>query len=390
MRWRVRMLTALLAVVLATACGGPEPAIGVLLPRTGPMAELGAQAEAGLRIAIEELPPDRRPKLIFGDDGGASVATTAAYDALVDQGATVVIGPLDTDCALAASAVSRRRRVPFLSPSASGDEVTRNNGYAFRFCAGDAEMARELAVHARYALRLSRVAVIVDLADRHALGFAEAFSREFHVRRGRVMGELTFHSGDPDESTLLDRAAEWNVQGALVMASHDDVLIMVEGASSPAASQLVLLGTADWEGTGLEAGLAGRPGGAWRISHYHPDEALAGTATGTATGIAPGIAPDSDEASAAAGFLVAYEKRRGERPSGIAALTYDATRAVLSVFDPEADGSEMAERLRDIQYFVGLTGTVHMDAGGRPRGKTFVLEQLRDSDRFAFFQRLGD
>jgi branched-chain amino acid transport system substrate-binding protein len=338
------------------------------------MAALGAQARAGLMAALEELPPGERPRLVFEDDGGAAVATTAAYDSLVDQGATVVIGPLDTDCALAASVVSRRRRVPFLSPSASGDEVTRNNAYALRFCAGDAEMASELAVHARYALRLSRLAVIVDLSDRHALGFAESFSREFSVRRGRVVGELTFHPGDLDQATLLDRAAQWDVEGVLIMASHDDVLTMLEGARTPAADHLVLLGATDWEGPDLEAALVARAGGAWRVSHYHPDEALGA----------------GDGAAALADFVAEYEKLHGEPPSDIAALTYDAARAVLSVFDPGLDGSEMAEQLRGIQYFVGITGTVHMDAGGRPRGKTFVLEQLRDPDRSAFFQRLGD
>ena len=364
----------MLVALLCGACGGPEPAIGVLLPSTGPMAGLGAQALAGLMLAVDELPEGSQPKLIFADDGGTPAMTTAAYDSLVDQGASVVIGPLNTDCALAASVVSRRRRVPFLSPSATGDEVTRNNGYALRFCSGDADMARALAVHARYSERLSRVAVIVDLSNRHSLDFADAFSREFHVRRGRVMGEITFHPGDPDLGTLLDRASEQDVQGVLIMASHDDVLRMVEGDHSPEAAQLVLLGAAEWEGPALEAALADHPGGAWRVSHFHPDEARA----------------ETDGAAVVAAFVAAYEEECGKPPSDIAALTYDATRAVLSVFDPSADGSEMAERLRRIQYFVGVTGTVHMDAGGRPRGKSFVLEQSRESIGSAFFQRLGD
>ena len=235
-------------------------------------------------------------------------------------------------------------------------------------------MARALAVHARYSERLSRVAVIVDLSSRHSLDFAEAFSREFHVRRGRVMEEITFHPGDADLGSLLDRAAEEDVEGVLIMASHDDVLRMVEGSRSPEAAELVLLGAAEWEGAALEAALANHPGGGWRVSHFHPGEAQA----------------EADGSAAVVAFVAVYEEEFGKPPSDIAALTYDTTRAVLSVFDPRADGSEMAERLRKIQYFVGVTGTVHMDAGGRPRGKSFVLEQLHESPGSAFFQRLGD
>ncbi len=374
---------ALVVGFLLTACGGPEPAIGVLLPRSGARAVAGKGALAGFMLALDELPEGERPRILYADDGGDAVATTAAFESLVEQGATVVIGPLDTDCALAASEVSRRRRVPFLSPSATGDDVTRNNGYALRFCAGDAEMARELATHARYALRLSRVAVVVDLASRHALGFAEAFSREFHLRRGRIVGELGFHSSDDDRDSLLDRAAKLQVEAVLLMASHDDALGIVQGARSTEARELALLGASDWEGEALDQALGARPGSAWRVSHFHPEEAQA-----RAPGAVGGGAPAGGVS--VAGFVDAFRALHGETPSDVAALTYDTARAVISVFDASADGSEMAHRLRDLQYFVGVTGTVHMDTGGRPRAKTFVLEQLHQADRPSFFQRLGD
>ena len=62
--------------LLCGACGGPEPAIGVLLPTTGPAAELGEEAMAGLMLAVNELPPGSRPPLIFADSGGTPAMTT--------------------------------------------------------------------------------------------------------------------------------------------------------------------------------------------------------------------------------------------------------------------------------------------------------------------------
>ncbi len=382
-----RSRIAVTLLLLAAACGGPEPAVGVLLPRSGRTQAAGDQALAGIALALETLPEDARPRLVVADDGGTALATTAAYDVLVDEGAQVVIGPLDTGCALAAAVVARRRRVPFVSPSATGEEVTRNNTFAFRICAGDAEMARKLATHAAYDLRLQHVVVVVDLSDRHALGFAESFAHEFVVRRGRIVAELPFHPGDEDVPGLLDRAAERlrrsaeegrpvpdDRRGVLVMASHDDVLAMVRGARSPAVADLVLLGGADWEGPELEAALAGRFRGAWRVSHFHPDEG----------------APDATRGPDVSTFLDAWSRRHDEPPSDIAALAYDATLAVLPQLADAADGAELADRLRELAFLGGVTGRVHMDASGRPRNKSFVLEQLHDPRRSAFFERSGE
>jgi len=379
-----RRLAWVLLVAAVAACSDGEARVGVLLPLSGPLAQQGEEARRGIELAWQELPEAERPLLVSADSLGTGVGTAAGFHDLVDQGATLVLGPITTECALTASAAAANRRVAFVTPSATGEEVTRDNPYAMRFCAGDVEMARELAVHARYTLRLSRLAVIVDLSSRHSLGFGEAFAREFQVRRGRIVEELTYQgtgrsavssTGQRDDRRgLLDRVAELDVEGVLVAGDHDDVLLMLEAARSPRVRELVLLGSSAWEGPALEASLPGRVGGAWRVSHYHHDEA----------------ALPSEAARGVSDFITRFEAAYGEPPGDLAALAYDTARAAFAVFDPSLDGPAIRERLAEIQFFVGITGSVHMDPGGRPRAKTFVLEQLHDEARSGFVQRLGD
>jgi branched-chain amino acid transport system substrate-binding protein len=348
-------------------CGRMESSVGILLPVSGRYASQGEAARRGVMLAWEQLPPEQRPPLVFADGESQGIATGTAFGVLADQGATVVLGPLDGNCARAASVVARIRRVPCLSPSATLEEVTRENSYALCFCVGDRDLARRLSSLARHELRLSTMALVVDLTSRQALNLAELFGREFHIGLGRVVGEVTYYHGDDGLGGALDRVAEMGVDGVLLAGHHDDVLAMLEGATNPRVKDLVLLGPPSWEGVALEAALDRRGIEAWRAGHFHADE----------------------QGPEAVAFVEAFLEAYGEPPSGVAALAYDAAQAVFAAFDPDLDGSAMRDRLLEIQYFVGATGIVHMDSGGRPRSKSLVLEPLGASRLAAPVQRLG-
>jgi len=362
-------------LLLFSRCGGGDPAVGVLVSQSGPRAEEQRLALAAILQAWEEWPAESRPRLLLADDQGTRLGAVAAFDNLVEQGATAVIGPLSADAALAAAASARLRAVPLLAPSASGEEITRQNPYALRICAGDDDVARELAAFARYRLQIARVALVVDLADRHALGLADAFAREFHMRRGRVLDQISIHGCDEQAVSALERAAALDVEAVLIAAGHAPLMTMLAGCPASRLSDRVLLGDACWKGPGLDELLAERrPEGAWIAGHFHPDERELPSETGAQVGR----------------FVDAFVARQGQPPDELAALAYDAARAMLAVYDRDADSQELCRRLRELQYVVGVTGTIHMESGGRPRSKTLVIEQLHDPRRSGFEERVGD
>ena len=70
---RARLVCVALVVGVLAACSRPTPAVGVLLPRTGPLAAWGQQTLDGIQLALQQLPPDQRRVLIVEDEGGNPV-----------------------------------------------------------------------------------------------------------------------------------------------------------------------------------------------------------------------------------------------------------------------------------------------------------------------------
>ena len=351
----MRRLVALLALALA-ACDGGQGKLGLVIPLTGPLAERGHEMRVALDLALDELPPERRPEVLQADCEGSARRTTTAFGDLASLGATVVMGPLTTDEVEAASLVARAVGVSCVAPAATGAELGDASGWTLRLCYSDDDAAHALAGWARMQLHLDRLATVVDLRSAYSLGLARAFAREFSRLNGRIVGEVTYHSGDPDATTVLDQVAALPVQGALLAGYLPDIVRMLDGASDQRVAGLVLLGGDGWGGAGLHQAFAGRVAGAYHTRHFNPER----------------------NDPLVTDFVARWRAATGEEPSDAAALTFDAARAVLSVFDPRADALELHRRLLRLPHSEGVTGPLDVDPRGAAARRPIFLEQVHD------------
>lgn len=361
----IRAAWLLVVVCVVGSCGERDPVVGVMLPLTSDdLAEWGSEAYDGFVLARDEFDLAQPP--LVQDTGGTVRGTIDAFEALVREGATVVIGPLGTDAAKAVGVVARRHRVPFVTPSATGPGVVADNPFAFRFCYDDVDAATALATFARDTLGLRRMAVVVDLGTSYSVDLATAFQKQFVRRRGEIVAEIGYWGDEPAGTAALDRVAGLDVEGALVAGYGADVARMVRASTDPRLADLVVLGGDGWDHGGLRAVLPGAVDQAFHTSHFHVDDPRAAV-----------VGPFVER------FTAAYQVA----PSDFAALTYDTTRAVLSVFDPALDGPAMANRLQSLRGFDGVTGVVTMDPDGNPTGKGIVLEELVPSGASLYVER---
>jgi branched-chain amino acid transport system substrate-binding protein len=350
-------IAALLLLACTAACGrGPEGQVGLLFPLSGAMAERGHEMRTAFDLALAELPEERRPGVLEADSRGSARATTMAYGELVAMGASVVLGPLTTDEVEAATLVARATRVPCVGPAATGTHAPDGDPWALRLCYSDDDAARALAGWARMTLRLERAATVVDLRSSYSLNLARAFAREFSRLNGRIVGEVTYHSGTPQVASTLDEVATLEVEVALVAGYGSDLVRMLEGSGDPRLSRLVLLGGDGWSGGGLHRACVGRVAGAYHTRHYDP---------------------------ASADPLVRDFQRRwleatGQEPSDAAALTYDAARAVLQLFDAGAGGPGLRDALLGLRERPGVTGPLTLDPRGTAVRRPIHLEQVHD------------
>jgi len=351
----VRVAAVLL--LLLAACGPAETGhVGLLLPLSGPLAERGHEMRVAVDLALAELPEDHRPLILEADSEGSARTTTMAYSRLVGQGASVVLGPLTTDEVEAASLVARALHVPCVAPAATGAHPEQADGWMLRLCYSDDDAARALAGWARMTLHLERLVSVVDLRSAYSLGLARAFGREFSRLNGRIVGEVSYHGGDAEAVGVLDEVLALPAEGALLAGYLPDIRRMLDGTADPRLTELVLLGGDGWGGAGLSQAFAGRVRGAYHTRHYDP-------------GRADPLVTD---------FEARWRAATGEAPSDAAALTFDAARATLSIFDPDARGPVLRDRLFALPPRAGVTGPLDIDRRGVPLRRPIYLEQVHE------------
>ncbi|MFT7464130.1 MAG: branched-chain amino acid transport system substrate-binding protein [Pseudohongiellaceae bacterium] len=360
------------------SCDSQPHRVGVLLPQTGRFSPWGTEALQGLTMALDEANASRQPhdqiELVVADNMSIDSGTTAGFQRLVERGATVVIGPLTTDLAMVAAGSAASHEVPMVSPSATGEEFTRGNLYAFRYCFTDPEVARALAYFARHDLGLSRLAVAVDLGSRYSLGLGREFSRAFVTRHGRIVDEVAYYDDPKDLAQVLDRVAELDVEGVLLAGYHDSVVAMIEGATDARVKKLVLLGSDGWEGPRIAAVVPGKVAQAYYTSHFSPGERQV----------------PSERQTLVDGFVSHYQsEHEGPWPTDFVALGYDVGRAVFSIFDEGLDGNEMRLRFRNLRR-EGVTGSVQLNSQGDPVNKSIVFEELHTPGGPHFWSRSGN
>jgi len=165
----MRLVASVLLVVGVAACNetievdDPPVVIGVLAPKTGVLAQTGALMEqvallAATRINAEGGIDGQRLAIEIEDVGDTSdpVEVAAAFQALVDRGAVVVVGPATQDQVVAVVDIAVATRTPFLSPISTtpwragvdGDRPA-DDGYMFRVVANDELQTLALAYYLR-------------------------------------------------------------------------------------------------------------------------------------------------------------------------------------------------------------------------------------------------
>ena len=169
--------------------------VGVLLPLTGQLAPAGNQIRAGLEQAIA----DRHSsiELVFTDTAGDPETAVAATEALLlQQGVSMLIGPLLKEVSFAVSDVAQAAEIPMLSFSQSAG-LTERGEWTFRGGITKSHQIQALLDHAMGTAGLLRFAI---LAPDNAYGRDAALEFETQVleREGTITRTVFYDPAAPD------------------------------------------------------------------------------------------------------------------------------------------------------------------------------------------------
>ncbi|MBI3452853.1 MAG: ABC transporter substrate-binding protein [Rhodospirillales bacterium] len=118
----------------ARAQGLPPLKVGVLLPRSGYLAQIGQANQRGADVAIPILRELGYPaiEMVAGDTESSPDVARAAAERLIDSGVHVVVGAFDSGQTSAIAQVCEQRGVPLVINLAAAPQITEQ-GYKFVF-----------------------------------------------------------------------------------------------------------------------------------------------------------------------------------------------------------------------------------------------------------------
>ncbi len=139
---RRRFTQAAAAVTGAVSLGLPSRArsqaaalrVGILLPRSGYLAQIGQANQRGADVALPILKELGYPaiELMPGDTESSPDIARAAAERLIDGGAHMIVGAFDSGQSSAIAQVCEQRRIPFVINIAAAPQITEQ-GYKFVF-----------------------------------------------------------------------------------------------------------------------------------------------------------------------------------------------------------------------------------------------------------------
>ncbi len=350
---KVAMLVAAAAfsLVLVGCDAWPsEPiVIGYMGGLSGRSAGLGVAGRNGVTLAVEEINAaggldGRQIKLVVHDDGPGDEASRQGVEALRDQGARIIIGPMTSSSASASVPVAEQLKIAMLSPTVTSTDFTGKDDFFIRVCPDNRAGSRALATEAIKRFGIKRTAVVVD--DGNA-SFTRTFARYFRdgmeSRGGRVTTETAFVSGQNADYSILADAA---------MATRpDSVLVIANPIDSAMICQRLRI-------AGFDGRLLLSP---WSVSS---DDFLSKGGEAVEGAMAVDMCDSGSSSPERQVMYDAFVARFGAEPNFAAMLAYDATQLVIEVMRTEGAESDLREGLIELDPWEGFEDVIDLDEFG--------------------------
>ena len=216
LRKAVAAVMALSMLLVLSACGGAnytakntEYVIGFSGPLTGPAAVYGTAVKNSAQMAVDEINAAGglngvKFKLVAKDDTHDATKVAANYSSMLEEGMQVSLGTVTTAPGLEFTKLSAEDNVFFLTPSASGDDIPKNdNGYQMCFADGN-----QGAVAADYvnSIGIKKIGIFYKSDDAYSNGIFKQFKSKLDKSIETVEAVFTGEAKDfsTQISTLKD------------------------------------------------------------------------------------------------------------------------------------------------------------------------------------------
>ena len=355
------ILAATVCAVSLMGCGkstsGDVYKIGGIGPLTGDASSYGISVKQGAQIAIDEINGaggvnGKKLELIFEDDVCDAEKAISAYNKLMDQDITALLGAVTSGCSIAVSDESVKDGILQITPSGSAQDCTKQPN-SFRICFTDPLQGQTMA---KYIVDkgYKNVAVIYDVADEYSKGIKEAFIEEANNLGLGIAAEESFTTGDIDFKTQLTKIKSSGADCIFLPIYYAQVAAISEQAATLGMS-LPYFGCDGWDGV---------------IDQLGGDTKNINGAIFLTPFVATSENPEVKK------FVEAYEKAYSATPDQFAADGYDGVYAIKLAIEQcgnDVTNENMIAAMTKIEL-KGLTGDMTFTAEGEPNKSAMVAE----------------
>lgn len=354
--------------------------IGFNIPLTGDIPKVGEASKFAAEMLKEEINgkgglevggTKYQLEFIYEDNESKAESAVAAALKLIEQnGVLAIVGPNSSKQAIPAGQVANDNETPMISPWSTNPDTTKDRPWVFRAAFLDPFQGPIAVDFVKNQFNAKSAAVLFALDNDYSKGLAEIFRAEFEKKNGQ--GSITafesYSSKDQDFSAQLTK----------IIASKPDVIFLPDNYNEVAliVKQAHDLG---WEGPFMGSDAWGSAElmplcGKDCIGHYFSTHYAAAGATG-----------DTKV------FIDRYTAKYGYAPDDVAALTWDATRIVLTAIQDAGkltgnvrkDRKAIRDAMAAIKEFKGITGNMKFDGQGDPI-KCAVVVKIAEDGQFTF------
>ena len=331
--------------------------IGVVAPLTGGYALFGESGKNSVELAVKQLNEaggvlGKQINIVeYVDDKGDSTEAVNAYNRLVSQDISAVVGTFSSSCTIPMAERAQEEGMLLITPSATNAKVTLIGDHIFRACFIDPIQGPMMAKFA-YDEGMKKAAIIYAKDDDYSNGLYETISEAWSGFDG---AELVYTG----ECTSKD--ADFTAQVSQVVASGADVLFypfmldtvpLVVQQAREAGFEGMIVGGDGWDGSET-SGIESYFNNTYYTNHYAPE----------------------DPAEKVQAYVAAYKEAYGEDTlTSIGACYYDALMMVAQAIETagSAETEDIVKAMTGMS-FEGVTGSFTLDENGDPKKPiTFV------------------
>lgn len=358
------------ATILFAGCSGGSAStntikIGANLELSGAVSSYGSSELEGAKLAIEEINSaggvlGKQLELVELDNKSDAAEVVSVATRLATQDKVVaMVGPATSGNAKAAISSANQTKVPLVSPSATGDDVTvgrdgKVQPYGYRLCFKDSFQGQVMAKFASENLKSTKAMIIADNSNDYGTALAKEFTSNF---KGTVVGQESYTDAEKDFSAIITNIKNKDFDVLFIPGYYGQAGLIIKQARE-AGITVPIIG-----GDGFDS----------------PELVnLAGATNLTDVYFSAHYSSLSEDAKVQE-FMQKFKAKYSKDPNAFHALAYDSIYLLADAIERagEADAAKVAEALSATTDFTGVTGKVSIDEFHNAV-KTATVIELKD------------